>query len=303
MRIGIDVDDVVADLLTIWLRRVCNHKPSNPSGRMLTPDDLTQWEFDKDLGIEREVVLAHLTPDIYDAVPMFPEASLAIDAIEAMGHDVVFVTSCPNIEHYEAKMRWLTRYNFLDNGAAILAVGPWAAHQSKATAPVQWLVDDNIENVESFPGYSLLMTRPHNRRHTCTRKRIKSLWEVVEELKLVKAARQDGRRALPTGRQARKNIPLVTGCLDYFSAALAEVAKVSLAGNKQHFTDEPLHWQRGLSADHADAAGRHLVERGTLDEDGARHSAKLAWRALALLQEELEAEGLAPMSRASRPAA
>jgi hypothetical protein len=35
---------------------------------------------------------------------------------------------------------------------------------------------------------------------------------------------------------------------------------------------------------------RHLIERGTRDTDGQRHTAKVAWRALALLQEELEAE-------------
>jgi hypothetical protein len=38
------------------------------------------------------------------------------------------------------------------------------------------------------------------------------------------------------------------------------------------------------------------MERGGLDKDGVRHSAKMAWRALALLQLELEAEG-APMAR------
>lgn len=35
---------------------------------------------------------------------------------------------------------------------------------------------------------------------------------------------------------------------------------------------------------------RHFVERGKLDSDGLRHSAKMAWRALALLQKELERE-------------
>jgi hypothetical protein len=33
-----------------------------------------------------------------------------------------------------------------------------------------------------------------------------------------------------------------------------------------------------------------LVEAGTIDTDGIRHSAKVAWRALANLEKELEAE-------------
>lgn len=103
---------------------------------------------------------------------------------------------------------------------------------------------------------------------------------------------------LPTDKQERKNMPVVTGVLDYFSAAIAEIAKVSQAGNKQHNLG-PLHWARGVSTDHADCIGRHLMERGTIDTDGMRHSAKMAWRALALLQQELEDAG-APMSRASK---
>ena len=44
------------------------------------------------------------------------------------------------------------------------------------------------------------------------------------------------------------------------------------------------------STDEADALVRHLLDRGKRDTDGVRHSAKVAWRALALLQREIEAE-------------
>jgi hypothetical protein len=101
---------------------------------------------------------------------------------------------------------------------------------------------------------------------------------------------------LPTGSKERKKIPLASGVLDYFPAALIAVAQVSQAGNDQHNPGEPLHWSRGKSNDHADTMQRHFVERGTLDVDGQRHSAKMAWRALAILQMELESEG-APMAR------
>lgn len=89
-------------------------------------------------------------------------------------------------------------------------------------------------------------------------------------------------------RQARKNIPLTSGVLDYFPDALAMVAYVSKLGNDQHNPGQPLHWARGKSNDHADCIMRHLVDRGRMDSDGVTHTAKVAWRALALLQEELE---------------
>ena len=95
---------------------------------------------------------------------------------------------------------------------------------------------------------------------------------------------------LPTDPQERKGIPITTGVLDYFPLAIAEVAKCSKAGNDQHNPGQPLHWAKGKSTDHADCIPRHLIDRGAFDTDGIRHSAKLAWRALALLQIELENE-------------
>lgn len=103
---------------------------------------------------------------------------------------------------------------------------------------------------------------------------------------------------LPTDPAARKESPIITGVLDYFPLAIAEVARVSKAGNDQHNLGMALHWERGKSQDHADCIGRHLTDRGLRDIDGQRHSSKLVWRALALLEEELEAEGGA-MGRAS----
>lgn len=88
----------------------------------------------------------------------------------------------------------------------------------------------------------------------------------------------------------RKALPIASGVLDYFPDALLAVAEVSRVGNEQHNPGQPLHWAKEKSTDEADALLRHLIDRGTLDTDGMRHSAKVAWRALALLQRELDAE-------------
>lgn len=95
---------------------------------------------------------------------------------------------------------------------------------------------------------------------------------------------------LPSDAAARKAIPLCSGVLDYFPAALAEVAKCSHRGNEQHNAGQPLHWAREKSNDHLDCAVRHIVER---DLPAA------AWRILAALQLECEAKG-APMARGAR---
>lgn len=111
---------------------------------------------------------------------------------------------------------------------------------------------------------------------------------------------------LPTDSAERKNYPLCSGVLDYFPAALSEVARVSFIGNEKHNPGEPLHHARGKSMDHADCILRHQAERGTFDrvelKDGrvflVLHEAYVAWRALAQLQEALEARG-APRARAA----
>ena len=94
--------------------------------------------------------------------------------------------------------------------------------------------------------------------------------------------------SLPTDHRARKAVPIASGFLDYFPDAVAAVAEVSRVGNEQHHPGTPLHWDRSKSTDEADALIRHFMERGTFDTDGLRHSAKAAWRALALLQKEIE---------------
>jgi hypothetical protein len=108
--------------------------------------------------------------------------------------------------------------------------------------------------------------------------------------------KSDEKSLLPSDPKERKKYPIGTGVLDYFPAAIAEIAKVSFMGNEQHNPGQPLHWARGKSMDQADTMQRHYMERGKFDKDGVRHSAKMAWRALAILQLELEAEGY-PMAR------
>lgn len=88
--------------------------------------------------------------------------------------------------------------------------------------------------------------------------------------------------------EERKQTPIFSGVLRYFPDAIIEVAKCSVAGNNQHHKDKPLHWDRSKSGDELDALTRHLMDAGKIDTDGIRHSAKIAWRALANLQKEIE---------------
>lgn len=96
--------------------------------------------------------------------------------------------------------------------------------------------------------------------------------------------------SLPTDGSERKKYPVASGVLDYFPDALVAVSKVSWAGNEQHNPGQSLRWDRSKSQDEADTMMRHFLQRGTVDIDGTRHSAKMVWRALAILQKEIEDE-------------
>jgi len=93
---------------------------------------------------------------------------------------------------------------------------------------------------------------------------------------------------LKTEAQRRKETPIYSGCLMYFPKAIAEVARLSFIANEQHNPGTKMHWDRSKSGDELDALTRHLMEAGTVDTDGQLHSAKVAWRALANLEKELE---------------
>lgn len=92
--------------------------------------------------------------------------------------------------------------------------------------------------------------------------------------------------------QERKQRPVLTGLLDYFPDACMEVANCSFICNEQHNPGQPMYWAKGKSIGEGNEIVRHLMDRRTAryDTDKIRHLAKAAWRALELLQRDIEAE-------------
>jgi hypothetical protein len=139
----------------------------------------------------------------------------------------------------------------------------------------------------SHDGISPVPGTPHHRHLTALENSV--LDQVRAEPEAAVTWMGEEVKKLPTEATMRKALPVATGVLDYFPDALVSVAEVSRVGNDQHNPGQPLHWDKSKSTDHADSLVRHLLERGGFDADGVRHSAKVAWRALALLQTEIEA--------------
>lgn len=123
----------------------------------------------------------------------------------------------------------------------------------------------------------------------------------VGELKGLDVTYEKFSSTLPTDSKERKNYPLHAGCVRYFPAALAGVAKISKEGNDKHNPGQELFHARGKSMDHADCLIRHLIDldgllaAGASAEEVLREASSLAWRALALSQELHETLG-APLA-------
>ena len=112
---------------------------------------------------------------------------------------------------------------------------------------------------------------------------------------------------LPTDSEARKDVPVFSGCVKYFPAALAGVSKISKAGNDKHNPGQELHHDRTKSLDHKDCILRHLMdtedliaalERGQIEstEQILAEVNALAWRALAYSQSLHEKYAGAPLA-------
>jgi hypothetical protein len=108
--------------------------------------------------------------------------------------------------------------------------------------------------------------------------------------------------------QQRKNVPLFDFLVRYFPKALVQVTKVCVAGNVQHNPEHAptdIHWSRNKSTDQLNTAMRHMVDHamGHIYEDeppevlaaihqeeGTYTLAKAAWRVLAALELQVEAD-------------
>lgn len=114
-----------------------------------------------------------------------------------------------------------------------------------------------------------------------------------------------------TDSKLRKQTPLYFGLMVYFPDALELVAQVSWVADRKHNPGkpetEPPHWNRSTSTDEYDACARHLNDRAKgveFDSELSRMAGRpirtmacAAWRALAALQKEIEAERAAEAAK------
>ena len=157
MRILLDIDGVVADLLPYWLELINRYY-----GERLLLDEITCWEVHKFCkNAKPEQIYSFFEePGFFLHLDPVPGSLTAVNQLLATGHEIVFVTAC-NAGHSD-KRRWVQRHfpNFnLEN--IVFA-------ERKELIKGDIFVDDNVDNVRAYqlehPGaLAVCFAAPHNR--------------------------------------------------------------------------------------------------------------------------------------------
>ena len=151
--IAMDIDDICAKLMDEWLRRYnADYKDR------LAEKDILGWGVSKFVKPEcgnRMYEYLH-DPTIYDNVKVTRGALEGIKELRKMGHRVVFVTATA-IGSAGRKFKWLN-----DNGFSV-ELKDYAEITDKSLIRADFMFDDRYDNVKTFGGTAVLMTRPWNK--------------------------------------------------------------------------------------------------------------------------------------------
>lgn len=162
MRILVDMDGVVVDLMPAWvadLNRRSDYRPGEAGFK--TPAEITRWaihEFFPALG--RAEVYAPLSDyDFMRNLSPVADAPETLKALHEAGHEIVIVTSCKHAQR--AKRDWLEEHlPWLDRDKKLVITG------GKELIPGDVFIDDHVDNLKAWmmaqDRYALCFAAPHN---------------------------------------------------------------------------------------------------------------------------------------------
>ncbi len=150
----IDIDDTIADLITVWLRRYNRKYKDN-----LKKESLTDWNlalFTKPECGNRIFEFIE-SPNLYNYIKPMPLALDGISALRNLGFEIVYNTYSTN-GAAGSKFRWLQKHGFWKKEDHYIET------KSKFLIKGDLMIDDGWHNIEKFAGFSLLIDQPWNRK-------------------------------------------------------------------------------------------------------------------------------------------
>ena len=156
-RIGIDMDEVIADTLGELLQRY-----NRDFGSELSKADLTGRRFWELVPKERHGrVIAYFDDgEIFADLPVFENSPEVVQELQER-YEVFITTAAMEVpSSFNAKFRWLARHFPFIPASHIVFCG------DKSVLAVDYLIDDYSRHFERLSGEGILFTAPHNLNET-----------------------------------------------------------------------------------------------------------------------------------------
>jgi 5'-nucleotidase len=156
LRIGIDMDEVMADALTEHLRRY------NAASRAFLTAEATRGQHLEQCvpQDQRAAAEAMVDADFFEDLDVMPDCQDVVAEL-AERHDVFIVTAAMDVPcSFDAKYRWLRRHFPSVPPSHFVFCG------DKSIVDADYLIDDRPRHLERFKGQALLFSAPHNADET-----------------------------------------------------------------------------------------------------------------------------------------
>jgi 5'(3')-deoxyribonucleotidase len=156
LRIAIDMDEVIADALSEFLRRY-----NGAFGGNLRADDLRGRHLEDCVPADRrDAVIAMIDRSFFEDLAVMPDAQEVIREL-AQRYDVFIVSAAMDVPcSFDAKFRWLARHFPFIPTANIVFCG------DKSIVDADYLIDDRPRHFPRFAGQPVLFSAPHNAGET-----------------------------------------------------------------------------------------------------------------------------------------
>lgn len=151
--LAFDVDDVILDLVTNWIK--IYNRDYNDNAKV---KDVTNWDIGRVVKPEAKQAIYEYSNhgEIYRTAQPMAGALEGIERLRKNDFRIIYVTAS-NPEN--VKFEWLTNYGFLDDKKNFVSA------YDKSLIIADYLVDDKYENVLEFKGKGILFNRPWNKSH------------------------------------------------------------------------------------------------------------------------------------------
>jgi 5'(3')-deoxyribonucleotidase len=176
MKIIVDVDDVVADLVTAWLNAYNEDWDDN-----LNRNDITEWDM---IPFVKEECGAQIydylkEPGLYKNVKPITGAWAGVKTLQMMGDTILFVTAGSFLGE---KQEWLEQLQFMGENTYFIAT------KNKELIPADIIIDDRVDNLISHSAIGILFDRPHNRNVDWDGRRAVDWDDVLEQISEIEEA-------------------------------------------------------------------------------------------------------------------